>query len=68
MKKQNKLVMVERGSALLNTLLKQKAWNHVNFSSVAMIMDIFGLFTHNFDLNYVKEYNQLKLNAFVNIL
>jgi len=25
-----KLVMVERGSALLNTLLKQKAWNHVN--------------------------------------
>lgn len=54
--------MVERGSALLNTLLKQKAWNHVNFSSVAMIMAIFGLFTHNFDLNYVKEYNQLKLN------
>lgn len=38
----------------------------LTFSSIAMIMDKFGLFTHTFE--DFKEYNPLKLNAIDYIL
>lgn len=38
----------------------------LTFSSIAMIMDTFGLFTHTFE--DFKEYNPLRLNAIDYIL
>ncbi len=63
----NELVMVERGSVLLSTYKTNNMEPcKLTFSSIAMIMDTFGLFTHTFE--DFKEYNPLKLNAIDYIL